>query len=319
MVELHALLEMRQAVPLSFSPDGARLLVGSNLPGTQQLYALPARGGELEQLTDLAEPVVGHFLPDGRDPRRDGRGRERADAALRAAATTARSSRSSSTRASSTARRTPAAGRLAYATNRAQRRRLRHRRPRPRDRARSARSSSAAYCSVEAVSPDGRCDRRRASSASGAATTTSTSATSRRARSRTLTPHEAPPSTTRPSWLGGRRSSLATNAGRDTFAHRTPRRRWSSARVASGISTAPPTMPAAACSSVANEDGYSRLTLLDPQTFELREEVPLPGAGVVEHPVFSPDGSLLAFCVLDARSSRTTSTSTTSTRASSRA
>ena len=42
MVELRALLEMRQAVPLSFSPDGARLLVASNLPGTHQLYELPS-------------------------------------------------------------------------------------------------------------------------------------------------------------------------------------------------------------------------------------------------------------------------------------
>ena len=66
MADLRSLLEMRQAVPLSFSDDGARLLVASNIPGTHQLYALPARGGELEQLTDSAEPVSGLFLPDGR-------------------------------------------------------------------------------------------------------------------------------------------------------------------------------------------------------------------------------------------------------------
>src|SRR5207253_641032 len=46
--------------------DGERLLVASNLPGSHQLYGLPARGGELEQLTDLDEPVVGQFLPDRR-------------------------------------------------------------------------------------------------------------------------------------------------------------------------------------------------------------------------------------------------------------
>src|SRR6185437_1173932 len=57
---------MREAAPLSFSRDGERLLVGSNLPGTQQLYVLPARGGELEQLTHGEEPVSGAFLPDGR-------------------------------------------------------------------------------------------------------------------------------------------------------------------------------------------------------------------------------------------------------------
>ena len=57
---------MRQALPLSFSADGSTLLVGSNVPGTQQLYAVPSRGGELVQLTDFAEPVSGQFLPDGR-------------------------------------------------------------------------------------------------------------------------------------------------------------------------------------------------------------------------------------------------------------
>ena len=57
---------MRQAVPLSFAPDGARLLIGSNLESTQQLYALPTRGGALERLTDEDEPVSGFFLPDGR-------------------------------------------------------------------------------------------------------------------------------------------------------------------------------------------------------------------------------------------------------------
>ena len=63
---LRALLEMRQASPLSFSADGETLLVGCDLPGTRQLYLLPARGGELRQLTDFREPVEGQFLPDGR-------------------------------------------------------------------------------------------------------------------------------------------------------------------------------------------------------------------------------------------------------------
>ena len=57
MADLRALLEMRQASPLQFSDDGARLLVASNIPGTQQLYDLPSRGGELRQLTDFADPV----------------------------------------------------------------------------------------------------------------------------------------------------------------------------------------------------------------------------------------------------------------------
>src|SRR6266550_7539089 len=66
MADLRALLEMRQASPLQFCDDGARLLVASNIPGTQQLYELPSRGGELRQVTDFADPVSGQLLPDGR-------------------------------------------------------------------------------------------------------------------------------------------------------------------------------------------------------------------------------------------------------------
>ena len=65
-MELRALLEMRQALPLSFSDDGSSLLVASNVSGTQQLQLVPPRGGELRPLTDFAEPVSGQFLPDGR-------------------------------------------------------------------------------------------------------------------------------------------------------------------------------------------------------------------------------------------------------------
>ena len=44
-----------------------------------------------------------------------------------------------------------------------------------------------------------------------------------------------------------------------------------------------------------NADGYSRLVLLEPATIKRVRDVPLPGRGVVEHPVFSPDGSRLYF------------------------
>jgi dipeptidyl aminopeptidase/acylaminoacyl peptidase len=42
------------------------LLVASDLSGTRQLYRLPVDGGELEQLTSFAEPVDGRLLPDDR-------------------------------------------------------------------------------------------------------------------------------------------------------------------------------------------------------------------------------------------------------------
>src|SRR5437868_2974825 len=57
---------MRQASPLSFSRDGSTLLVGSDIPGTNQLHVVPARGGELRQLTNFEDPVGGQLLDDGR-------------------------------------------------------------------------------------------------------------------------------------------------------------------------------------------------------------------------------------------------------------
>jgi dipeptidyl aminopeptidase/acylaminoacyl peptidase len=59
-------LQARVAVPLGFSPGGATLLVQSNLKETMQLYSVSVAGGELQQLTDRPEPVAGEFLPDGR-------------------------------------------------------------------------------------------------------------------------------------------------------------------------------------------------------------------------------------------------------------
>ena len=66
MRDLRTLLELRQAYPLSWSSDGSWLLVASDLSGTRQLYRLPLDGGGLEQLTNYAEPVSGQLLPDDR-------------------------------------------------------------------------------------------------------------------------------------------------------------------------------------------------------------------------------------------------------------
>ncbi|MBV8560821.1 MAG: PD40 domain-containing protein, partial [Acidimicrobiia bacterium] len=56
-------LEIRSAAPANFSPDGTKLLVQSNLPGTAQLYVVPTAGGELRRVTDFDEPVGGAYLP----------------------------------------------------------------------------------------------------------------------------------------------------------------------------------------------------------------------------------------------------------------
>ena len=59
-------LEIRSAFAINFSHDASKVLVSSNLSGTMQLYRAPRAGGALTQITDLAEPVSGIYLP-GRD------------------------------------------------------------------------------------------------------------------------------------------------------------------------------------------------------------------------------------------------------------
>src|SRR5919197_4223106 len=203
---------MRQAVPLSFSPDGTRLLVGSTVPGTQQLYELPARGGEPTQLTVEAEPVSGFFLPDGRVlVERDEGGNERTQLYVLAGGL------EPLVADPRFIHRTPcAAGTvLAYATNR-------------RNEvdfdvvARDLASGEertwelGGHCSVEAVSPDGRLiavDKLGERSGDNDlyvcdAVTGDVSH---------VTPHDEPAEFYSPVWVDGR-LVLSTNDGRDTFA-----------------------------------------------------------------------------------------------------
>jgi dipeptidyl aminopeptidase/acylaminoacyl peptidase len=283
MVELRALLEMRQAVPLSFSPDGERLLVASNIPGTHQLYELPVGGGELRQLTDLAEPVAGQYLPDGRIlVEMDEGGNERTqlyvlrdDGSLEPLVVDPRF-----------IHQTPhAAGRtLAYATNRSNgvdfeivARDLESGAERTFD--------LSGYLSVEAVSPDGRfVVAERVGARSGDNDLYLCDVETGEVEH--LTPHEDAAEFYAPFWYGDR-LVLASNEDRDTFA-----------LVAAGeviYESGWDAMGAADDAGrrllvVENADAYSRV-LLD------GVEVPLPVRGVVEHPVFSPDGSLLAFAL----------------------
>jgi dipeptidyl aminopeptidase/acylaminoacyl peptidase len=283
MVELLALLEMRQAVPLSFSPDGERLLIASNFPGTHQLYDLPARGGELRQLTDLGEPVVGQFLPDGRVlVEMDEGGNERTqlhvlrdDGTLEPLVVDPRY-----------IHHTPhAAGRtLAYATNRGNgvdfeivARDLETGEERTFD--------LSGYLSVEAVSPDGRfvvAERTGARSGDNDLYLCNVDT----GEVVHLTPHEDAAEFYAPFWHDGN-LVFASNEGRDTFALVTGGKvlhesRWDAVGAADDAGRR--------YLVLENADGYSRL-LLD------GEEVPLPARGVVEHPVFSSDGSLVAFAL----------------------
>jgi dipeptidyl aminopeptidase/acylaminoacyl peptidase len=66
-LSLPALLEARSAAPADVSRDGRAALVFSNLSGTMQVYRLPTTGGDLVQLTDFEDAVASaHFLEDGR-------------------------------------------------------------------------------------------------------------------------------------------------------------------------------------------------------------------------------------------------------------
>jgi dipeptidyl aminopeptidase/acylaminoacyl peptidase len=277
---------MRQAVPLSFSPDGARLLVASNLTGTDQLYVVPASGGELEQLTDHPDPVSGFFLPDGRVlVEVDDRGNERAQLyvlgdGLEPLVVDPRFVHRSPCAAGAT---------LAYATNRRNgvdfdvvARNL--------ETGEERTFELGGSCTVAAVSPDGRrvvVDRsgERSGDNDLYLCDVETGDVTH------LTPHDEAAEFYSPAWAR-ETLVLSTNAGRDTFAI-----------VAGGAAVVESAWDldcvvddaGRSLLVLANEDGYSRLTLYDPHSFEVRGEVPLPGRGVVEHPVFSPDGSRLAF------------------------
>jgi dipeptidyl aminopeptidase/acylaminoacyl peptidase len=287
VTDLRSLLEMRQAVPLSFSDDGSRLLVASNIPGTHQLYALPARGGELEQLTDSAEPVSGLFLPDGRVlVEIDAGGNERTqlyvldNGKLDPLVVDPRF-----------IHRTPQVGGdvLAYSTNR-------------RNGvdfdivARDLGSGEervfeiGGNCSVESVSPDGlRVAVERIGEQSGDGDIYVCGVATGEVEH--VTPHDGAAEYFSVQWLDDQ-LVLATNEGRDTFGIAV----GGELVVESDWDLDCRIDPAGrSLLVIANEDAYSRLTLHDPHTNELRSEVPLPGRGVVEHPVFSPDGALLAY------------------------
>ena len=265
---------MRQSLPLSFSPDGGELLVASNAPGTMQLFAVPG----MRQLTDFDEAVSGQFLPDGRVlVERDAGGNERTQlyAGEEPLVVDERYKHD-----------TPrAAGRtLAYATNR-------------RNGvdfdvvARDLESGEErtfefdGWVAVAAISPDGRrivAERLGALSGDSDLFLCDVDA----GAVEHLTPHEGAVEYLTPAFAG-ERLVWASNEGRDTLAVGSIESEWDLTCAADATGRT--------LLVHANEDGYSRLTMFDPETFEPRGDVPLPGRGVVESPVFSPDGSQLAF------------------------
>ena len=300
MGDLRALLELRQAWPLSFAPDGEWLLAASDLPGTRQLYRLPVAGGELEQLTSFAEPVDGFLLPDGRILlSMDEGGNERGQLHLLAAEPQAEPE--PLVVDPRFIHRFPAVSRdgalLAYSTNRRNGvdfdvvvRRL--------ETGEERAFELGGWFAVASVSPDGRwVAAHRYGDTAGDGDLFLLGVEDGEVVH--ATPHEPPADFGTPQWLPGGDAFLApTSAGRDTLAigrYELATRAWTVVHESDWDLDCVLDDAGRTLLVHANEDGWSRLELRDPETLELREEVALPGRGVVEHALFSEDGSRLAF------------------------
>ncbi len=258
---------MRQATPLSFSPDGTQLLIASNEPGSNQLFVWPG----MRQVTFDEEAVTGQFLPDGRIlVERDAGGNERTQLYVGDEPLVVDDRYKHDT--------PHAAGRtLAYSTNRRNgvdfdivARDL--------ERGEERVFEIGGYTAVAAISPDGkRIVAESFGELSGDSDLFLCDVDTGTIEH--LTPHEGAAEYVTPCFRGDE-LVWATNEGRDTLAVGDIESQWDLT-----CFTDP-----AGCSLliVANEDGYSRLTING-------EEVPLPGRGVVESPVFSSHGSRLAY------------------------
>jgi dipeptidyl aminopeptidase/acylaminoacyl peptidase len=260
-------LERRHVSPLSFSPDGSELLVASDLPGSNQLFVVPG----MRQLTHDEEAVTGQFLPDGRIlVERTSGGNERTQLYIGDEPLVVDERYKHDTPHS--------AGRtLAYATNRRNDvdfEVVAHDLETGEERT----FELEGYVWVAAISGDGkRIVAARSGVRSGDSDLFLCDVDSGDVTH--LTPHDEPAEYVTPVFRG-EELVWATNEGSDTFTVGGADSPWDVTCYgdASGRRLLLHT----------NEDGYSRLTLDG-------AEVPLPGRGVVSSPVFSADGSKLAY------------------------
>ena len=308
MLSLEQLLTVSSAVPADVRDDGT-VLVRWNVPGTFQLY-LARPGHAPEQLTSLAEPVDGRFVP-GTDRillSVDQGGNERAQLYL--------------TRAEPGAALEPLVvepeflhvtptlsvdgTQLAYACNRANGRDLDvYVRSLATGEERCVLAAKS-YCEVAGFSPDGRRlgvlrltertgdnDLHIVDLATGEAVL--------------VAPDEHDAFFDAPAWSGNSETFLfATDSGRDVAGiarYELATDRWEYVIEDDWDLSCVADASGALVAVSANVDGASRLELRDFATLELRTEVRLPELGVVEAVRLSPTGAHLAYGFSSPRSS----------------
>jgi dipeptidyl aminopeptidase/acylaminoacyl peptidase len=301
--DLRSLLALPQTWPLGFSPDRSSLLVASDRPGTRQLFLLPL-AGKLRQLTDLPEPVDGLLLPDSRILLEiDEGGNERTQLYVlepggdpQPLVVDPRFNHW-----------TPSVSRdgalLAYATNRGNGRdfevvvrRL--------ESEEETTFDLRGLLEVHGFSPDGRrivVERlgEQAGDSDLYLLDVETGAVEN------VTPHEGAAEYMTPSWLPDSAGLLAaTNAfgdARSLARYDLAAGAWEVVLESKWDLECAIDDAGRSLLVLANEDGWSRVELRDPETLALRGEVPLPGPGLFAQPVFSRDGSQLAFAFSSAR------------------
>jgi dipeptidyl aminopeptidase/acylaminoacyl peptidase len=299
-VDLRTLLELRTVAPADISRDA--LLVRSDIPGTMQLFKVRESGGELEQLTDLPDPVEGHFVPStGRVlVEHDDAGNEHVQLSLLGGSGTLEPVVSAPAYVHREPRFAADGSLLAYTTNRdngvdwavyvraladGEERRV---------------FGGRGMCAPAGFSPDGRLLAvQQDTSRSGDNELYLVDLETEPPAARHVSAHEGEAWFDEPVWRPDAAAFfVATNVDRDTKAVlRFDLASGSRQTVEEGEWDVACYGDDAGRRLVlhANEDGYSRLEVRDAGTLDHVANVPLPGKGVAESIVVAPDGRNIAF------------------------